>query len=141
MGPSLDPLLAAPGVIQAHAFAAMAAFGLGLAQFARIKGTTSHRLMGYVWSALMAFIALTSFFIHAINGPDGFSFIHLISIFVLVMLPVSIMRARRGRISEHRRGMIAMFVGALVIAGAFTFVPGRVMNHVLFGLPPASDSR
>jgi uncharacterized membrane protein len=29
--------------------------------------------------------------------------------------------------------MISIFTGALVIAGLFTFVPGRIMHHVVFG--------
>jgi hypothetical protein len=29
--------------------------------------------------------------------------------------------------------MIMIFVGALVIAGLFTFVPGRIMHAVFFG--------
>jgi uncharacterized membrane protein len=29
--------------------------------------------------------------------------------------------------------MISIFVGGLVIAGLFTFVPGRIMLAVLFG--------
>jgi len=29
--------------------------------------------------------------------------------------------------------MILIFSGALVIAGLFTFVPGRIMHAVLFG--------
>jgi uncharacterized membrane protein len=29
--------------------------------------------------------------------------------------------------------MIGIFTGALVIAGLFTFVPGRIMHAVLFG--------
>jgi uncharacterized membrane protein len=29
--------------------------------------------------------------------------------------------------------MIAIFVGALVVAGLFTFWPGRIMHAVLFG--------
>jgi uncharacterized membrane protein len=29
--------------------------------------------------------------------------------------------------------MISIFVGALVIAGAFTLLPGRVMHAVVFG--------
>ena len=40
---SLAPLLNAPLAIQAHAFAAMAAFALGLVQFAAPKGTLPHR--------------------------------------------------------------------------------------------------
>jgi hypothetical protein len=29
--------------------------------------------------------------------------------------------------------MISLYVGALVIAGGFTFVPGRIMHDVAFG--------
>ena len=29
--------------------------------------------------------------------------------------------------------MLALFLGALVIAGIFTFVPGRIMHEVVFG--------
>jgi uncharacterized membrane protein len=29
--------------------------------------------------------------------------------------------------------MLGLFVGALVIAGLFTFVPGRIMYAVIFG--------
>jgi uncharacterized membrane protein len=29
--------------------------------------------------------------------------------------------------------MTLMFIGALVIAGAFTFMPGRIMHQVAFG--------
>lgn len=36
-------------------------------------------------------------------------------------------------IRAHRWTMISIFTGALVIAGLFTFVPGRIMHAVLFG--------
>jgi uncharacterized membrane protein len=29
--------------------------------------------------------------------------------------------------------MIAIFAGALVVAGLFTFMPGRIMHAVVFG--------
>jgi uncharacterized membrane protein len=29
--------------------------------------------------------------------------------------------------------MVGLFVGALVIAGVFTFLPGRIMHAVAFG--------
>jgi uncharacterized membrane protein len=41
--------------------------------------------------------------------------------------------AHRHRVADHRRIMILIFSGALVIAGLFTFVPGRIMHTVLFG--------
>ena len=64
-------------------------------------------------------------------GP--FSAIHLLSIFTLVMLPLGVMHARRHRVAQHRGAMIGIFVGALVIAGLFTLLPGRVMHVVVLG--------
>jgi uncharacterized membrane protein len=46
---SLAPLLNAPPAIQLHAFAAMAAFALGLVQLAAPKGTLPHRTVGWSW--------------------------------------------------------------------------------------------
>jgi uncharacterized membrane protein len=130
---SLDPLLAAPLVVQVHAFAAMAAFVLGIVQFAAPKGTLPHRTTGYVWVGLMLVVAASSFAIHGIRQLAGFSLIHLLSVMVLVLLPLAVLAARRHHVTTHRRAMIAMFAGALVIAGAFTFVPGRIMHRVLLG--------
>jgi uncharacterized membrane protein len=41
--------------------------------------------------------------------------------------------AHRRRVADHRRIMIFIFSGALVIAGLFTLVPGRIMHVDLFG--------
>ena len=130
---SLAPLLQAEPVIQIHAFAAMSAFALGIIQFAAPKGTLPHRTIGWIWVTLMTVIAASSFFIHGIKLVGPFSPIHLLSIFTLVMLPLAVLRARRHDVKKHRGAMIAIFVGALVIAGAFTFVPGRIMHAVAFG--------
>ena len=62
---TLDPLLAAPLVVQVHAFAAMAAFVLGIVQLAGPKGTLPHRTLGYIWVGLMLVVAASSF---AIQG-------------------------------------------------------------------------
>jgi uncharacterized membrane protein len=130
---SVAPLLNAEPVIQVHAFAAMAAFALGIVQLTAPKGTLPHRTMGWIWVTLMALIALSSFFIHEIKLIGPFSPIHLLSIFTLVMLPLAVVRARRHEVQKHRRSMIGIFIGALVVAGAFTFVPGRIMHAVVLG--------
>lgn len=64
-------------------------------------------------------------------GP--FSPIHLLSIFTLAMLPLAVWRAHTHRVTDHRRIMILLFTGALVVAGLFTLVPGRIMHQVFFG--------
>jgi uncharacterized membrane protein len=130
---SLTPLLEASGTIPLHAFAAMAAFALGVVQFAAPKGTLPHRTVGWIWVGLMAVVAASSFWIHEIRLLGPWSPIHLLSIFTLIVLPIAVWRARRHRVADHRRIMIMIFVGALVIAGLFTFLPGRIMHAVVFG--------
>ncbi|WP_456618881.1 MULTISPECIES: DUF2306 domain-containing protein [unclassified Bradyrhizobium] len=130
---SFAPLLEAAPAIPLHAFAAMAAFVLGLVQFAAPKGTLPHRTIGWIWVVLMAAVAASSFWIHQIRLVGPFSPIHLLSIFTLVMLPLAVWRAHTHRVADHRRIMIMTFVGALVIAGLFTLLPGRIMNRVIFG--------
>jgi uncharacterized membrane protein len=130
---TLAPLLDASPVIQIHAFAAIAAFTLGLVQIAAPKGTVPHRTIGWIWVALMLAVATASFFIHGIKLWGPWSPIHLLSIFTLVTLPLAVLHARRHRVAAHRTAMISMFLGALVIAGAFTFLPGRIMHAVAFG--------
>jgi uncharacterized membrane protein len=130
---SLAPLLNAVPQIPVHAFAAMAAFVLGIVQFAAPKGTLPHRTLGWIWVTLMATVAVSSFWIHQIRLVGPWSPIHLLSIFVLVTLPLAVWRARRHDVADHRRIMILLFSGALVIAGLFTLLPGRIMHAVVFG--------
>jgi uncharacterized membrane protein len=130
---TLAPLLEAAPAIPFHAFAAMAAFLLGLVQFAAPKGTLPHRTLGWIWVGLMAVVAASSFWIHTIRLVGPFSPIHLLSIFTLVVLPLAVWRAHTHRVADHRRMMIFIFAGALVVAGLFTLMPGRIMHHVVFG--------
>jgi uncharacterized membrane protein len=130
---SLAPLLEAEPVIRVHAFAAMAAFVLGGIQLIAPKGTLPHRVVGWTWAGLMLVIAASAFFIHQIRLWGPWSPIHLLAIFTLVMLPVGILRAHRHDVKRHRRTMLGLFIGGLVVAGVFTFVPGRIMYHVVFG--------
>ena len=130
---SLTPLLNAAPVVQIHAFAALAAFALGAVQLAAPKGTIPHRTVGWTWVALMAAIAVSSFWIHGFRIIGPFSPIHLLSIFTLTMLPLAVLHARRHRVEHHRKAMTSIFFGAMVIAGLFTLLPGRIMHDVVFG--------
>ncbi len=130
---SLAPLLNAAPAIPVHAFAAMTAFALGVVQFAAPKGTLPHRTIGWIWVCLMAAVAVSSFWIHQIRLVGLWSPIHLLSIFTLVVLPLAVWRAHQHRVADHRRIMISLFAGALVLAGLFTLVPGRIMHTVVFG--------
>jgi uncharacterized membrane protein len=130
---TLAPLFAAPAVIQVHAFAALGAFALGVVQLSAPKGTIPHRLLGWIWATLMLGVVVSSFFIHTIRLWGPWSPIHLLSLFTLIMLPLAVLRARRHQVDRHRRAMTSLFVGALVVAGVFTLLPGRIMHAVVFG--------
>ena len=127
------PLLAAPWLVQAHVAAALAAILLGLVQFIRPKGSSTHRMLGWCWVGLMAFVALSSFGITGVAGPGRFSWIHGISSITICLLAAAVVSARRGRIRKHRNSMIGLYLGALLITGAFTLLPGRIMGRVVFG--------
>jgi len=130
---TLAPLLAASPAIQFHAFAAMSAFILGAVQLAAPKGTLPHRIVGAVWVLLMAVVCISAFFIHELRIWGPWSPIHLLAISTLVVLPIAVWRAHRHEVARHRRAMLSLFLGALVIAGLFTFLPGRIMHAVLLG--------
>ena len=130
---SLAPLLNAAAEVQIHAFAAMAAFVLGAVQLAAPKGTLPHRTLGWVWVVLMLVISGSSFLIHGIKMWGPWSPIHLLSVFTPIMLVVAVLAARAHRVRDHKIAMISIFAGALLLAGLFTLVPGRIMHDVLFG--------
>jgi len=130
---TLAPLLAADSAVRLHAFAAMAAFALGVVQLSAPKGTIPHRAVGWVWVLLMLGVSISAFWIHKIRLWGPWSPIHLLAIFTLVMLPIAVLHARRHRVEGHRWTMIGIFGGALVIAGVFTLFPGRIMYAVVFG--------
>jgi uncharacterized membrane protein len=129
---TLAPLLSASPVIQVHAFAALAALALGTVQLAAPKGTLPHRTVGWIWFTLMIFVCVSAFFINEIRLWGPFSPIHLLAILTLVMVPIGVAHARRDA-NRHRNAMTSLFFGALVIAGAFTLLPGRIMHAVVFG--------
>lgn len=125
-------LLQSPPVIQLHVAAALTALIIGIVLLIGVKGTRRHRILGWAWVAAMGTTAVSSLFIHAIN-PGGFSLIHLLSGWTIISLPMAIYAIRRGKVQAHRRAMTGMFVGGLIVAGAFTFLPGRLMWAIFFG--------
>jgi uncharacterized membrane protein len=115
-----------------HLATVIPAMPLGLYVFLSKKGDARHRLLGKVWLGLMTATALASLFIRESN--DGqFSLIHLLSAMTLIAVPRAIWTAKTGNIEAHRRTVTSLFLGAIVIAGLFTFVPGRLMWVWAFG--------
>jgi uncharacterized membrane protein len=130
---SLAPLLDASPAIQLHVAAASTAFILGVVQLSAPKGTLPHRSIGWIWVLLMVLVAASSFWIHSLRLWGPWSPIHLISIFTLGALPLAVWAAHRHLVARHRRAMLGLFFGALMVAGIFTLVPGRIMHAVVFG--------
>ena len=129
---TLEPLLEAPIAIQIHVAAVVPAAILGAYLLARPKGTPHHRLLGKIWMTLMVMTSLSSFFIHRINLAYGFSPIHLLSVLVLIGAWRVISAARRHDIRGHKRAVLGMYFGGIVVAGLATLLPGRLMSAVAF---------
>ncbi|WP_422376159.1 DUF2306 domain-containing protein [Roseibium sp.] len=130
---TLSPLLDAGWLVASHAGAALVALITGVFQLRAPKGTRSHRTLGYLWFALMVWVSGSSLFIYTIRLWGPFSPIHILSLLTLVFLAGGILTAQRGQIRAHRSIMVLTFTGALVIAGLFTLLPGRIMHEVIFG--------
>jgi uncharacterized membrane protein len=128
---TLEPLLNAAPAIQIHAAAAISALALGLVQFAAPKGTLPHRTVGWAWVALMTIVCISAFFINELRTWGTWGPIHALAVFTLVMLPIAVLHARRHQVESHKKAMTKLFLGALVIAGIFTFWPGRIMYEVV----------
>jgi uncharacterized membrane protein len=111
-----------------HLAAALLSLVIGGAVLARQKGTASHTLLGRSWVALMLVVAITSFWIKR----DGFSWIHLLSVWTLISLAAAIWFIRRGNVKAHQGFMIGTLLG-LVGAGLGALAPGRLLQQYLLG--------
>ncbi len=95
------------------------------------RGTPQHKLFGYIWITALAITALLSFDIRMIN-QGAFSAIHLLSVITLVGLARVVLTARTRNLRSHRQAVRQLALGALLIAGFFTFPFDRLLGHWLF---------
>lgn len=129
---TFEPIIQAPLAIQLHLAFALGGLALGAVQFARPKGTSSHRWLGRAWVTLLAATAIGSFWIRSLN--DGaLSPVHALSAFTLAMLALGIAAAWRGNIRSHRYTMIGVYCGALIGAGVGALAPGRLLWQAATG--------
>lgn len=134
---TLAPLFAAPLAVQLHVFTVVPAFFLGtwLIFFSR-KGAKRHRAIGYVYLGLMTITAIAALFIHQIPAIDivyGFGPIHLFSFVTLFGVMGALRGAWSHNIKMHRGSMLGVYIGGILIAGTFAFLPGRIMHALVFG--------
>lgn len=130
--PNFGVLFAQSPVVQGHVYGAVAALVLGGVLMTMRKGVRLHRALGWTWAAIMGGVAFGSLSITGLNG-DHWSFIHLFAGWTLIALPIALVAARRHKVRLHRRFMMGLFYGGLVINGFIAFIPGRTMWNVFFG--------
>lgn len=118
-----------------HLATIIPAFLIGTYLLLMRKGTSQHKLLGKIYMCLMLCTAVVTLFMPAYVGPrfaGHFGFIHLFSLLVLYSVPAAYFYARQGNITKHRQKMVGLYIGGILIAGAFTFMPGRLLNKWLF---------
>ena len=99
------------------------------------KGTDIHKKLGRVYMILMLITAAITLFMPAHVGGrifGHFGWIHSFSFLTIYTVPTAYFAIKRGDVKSHKRKMILLYFGAIIIAGSFTFVPGRFLNNLLF---------
>ena len=100
------------------------------------KGTTIHKKTGRVYMILMLITAVITLFMPAQVGPqllNHFGWIHSFSVLTIYTVPTAYIAAKKGDIKSHKRKMILLYFGAIIIAGGFTFFPERYLYQLFFG--------
>ena len=85
---------------------------------------------------LMFITAIITLFMPAHVGGrvlNHFGFIHLFSFLTLYSVPTAIIAIKKGHVRKHKIKMIMLYIGAIIIAGGFTFTPGRYLHSLFFG--------
>ena len=130
LGAPTERLRTPPLVLIIHLITVIPAVPLGIYVFLTPKGTLRHKMAGRVWAMLMIITAIDSFWIKSSNGSIGP--IHVFSVISLVSITRAMIAIRRGDIATHERAMMGSFIG-LLVAGVFSFLPGRIMGSLVFG--------
>lgn len=120
-----------PPFIWAHLLAVLIALVLTPVMLLRRRGDARHRMLGKVWVTAMFLTALFSLGIQSLR-PGHFSLIHLLSLYVIAAAPGIWWSAATHRLAMHQRMVRGMVIGALLIAGFFTFPFQRLLGHWLF---------
>jgi uncharacterized membrane protein len=116
-----------------HLISAISALVVGAFVLFRPKGTSVHKMTGRVWVALTATTAVSSFWLRGHNQDQSFSWIHILSAFILFSLFMAIRGIRAGNIKQHKGYMIGAYCG-IVGAGIGTLFPGRLVHNFIYSL-------
>ena len=117
-----------------HLTAALWVLLVGLVQLFRSKGTALHKGLGWSWMAAMIITSVSSFWISGfIDWFYGYGPIHLLSLWVLICVVVSVSAARRGNIRYHRSFAVGAYLGTIGAAMGAILMPGRLLHELFFG--------
>jgi uncharacterized membrane protein len=126
-----------PPLVWLHLLTVVTATVLTPIQLLRAKGTANHRVLGYLWAGSMFLTAAISLTFKS-GKPDSlgvfsgdFSVIHILSVIVLIQVPRLVIAARNHDHAAHERGVRGIVIGALLIAGFFTFAFNRMLGDWL----------
>lgn len=122
---------AIPWQIWVHLLTIGIALAVTPAMMWRKRGDRIHRWLGWVWAISMFVTAILSFDIRLINR-GSFSVIHILSLMTLIGVPVLIISGRRRDLKRHRGQARSFVIGALLVAGFFTFPFNRLLGSWLF---------
>lgn len=121
-----------PASVWLHLATVLTACALTPFMLLRRRGDRLHRQLGYVWAASMFLTAAISFDVRLIRN-GSLSLIHILSAWTLIQVPRIIWTARQHQHARHRSAVRGMVLGALLIAGFFTFPFNRLLGNWLVG--------
>jgi uncharacterized membrane protein len=130
---TLTPLIAV------HMTAALLAIATGpvalWARRGRQQHPRLHRAFGYAWVTLMVITAVSALFIRDFSLPNvaGYTPIHILVPVTLAGLFGAFWMLARGNVEGHRRIMQRLYIGACLVAGAFTLLPQRYLGRLVLG--------
>lgn len=118
-----------------HLATVVPAFVIGTILLIIKKGTKTHKYFGRIYMGLMLITACITLFMPAEVGPrflNHFGWIHSFSFLTIYTVPTAYWAIKKGNVKSHKRKMILLYFGAIIIAGGFTFFPGRYLHKFFF---------
>jgi len=110
-----------------HLAMALFSLWLGAMVLGMRKGTRLHKVAGRLWAGLMLGVAVTGVLV----DPHRFTPAHAAALLVLWMIPMAIVKARRGDLRGHRRTVARLLIALVIVAG-LSLLPGHLLHGVFF---------
>ena len=125
--PDFGPLQRAAPMVLVHLAVALTALIFGVTILSMRKGTRLHRHGGRLWAGLMIGAAVSGMAIDI----HRFTAAHAAALFVFWMIPVVVVKVRKGDLRGHRRSVAYLLI-AMVIVSCLSLLPGHLLHGVFF---------